>query len=246
MSSLGLGIAGAGLVYGVVNSQIQQHKANQIQKNLKDPVYNIPPEFEENRNIARQMAQIGLPQQQYNNQLNNINQNQAAAISTLGRSANPGSSVASIVRQGDNATNSLNAEDAQARNNNQRYAIQENAALGNQELAKQQSDVFDKYTRDFNEMQAYKGASQQGLNSAIGGAQQLGMTALNASYNNPSSTQTMGQKLGNPTLSATIPQQQNTFQQPGIPSLTPQYYGQGWGVNLPQSKQYGLPYNWAQ
>ena len=189
MSSIGLGIAGAGVAYGVVNGIIQNNKANKIQQGLKDPTYHIPGEFYQNREIARQMAQQGLPQQQLNNAQNGINQNSAAGLATLSRSANPGAGVASVTRQADNATNTLAAEDAQARENNQRYFIGQNTALGGQELAKQQNDVFDKYTRDFNQMQAYRGAGQDSINNAISGAQNLGMTALNnANKTTPTAT----------------------------------------------------------
>lgn len=182
----GLVIAGAGLAYSAYRGIKEDAKANAIQKNLKDPVYNIPPEFAQNRELARSMAQQGIPQQQYNNQVNAIAQNQAGAIAAQQNSANPGAGIAATVRAGNSATNTLNAEDAQARENNQRYFIQQNAAYGNQELQKQQNDVYDKYTRDFNQMQAYKGAANQNYNNAINGAQQLGMTYLNNQQ--PSST----------------------------------------------------------
>ncbi len=73
----------------------------------------------------------------------------------------------------------MDASDAAARDNNQRFFINQNAQVGNQQLAKQQNDVFDKYTRDFNQVQAYRGAAQDNFNNAVSGAQGLGMTVLN-------------------------------------------------------------------
>lgn len=229
-------IAGAGLLYGAYKGMKNDAKAAQIQKGLTDPVYHIPQEFEENRRIARNMAQIGIPQQQYNNQVNAINQNQATGISALNNSANPGSGVAATVRASNNATNTLNAEDAQARANNQRYFISQNAAMGNQELAKQQNDVYDKYTRDFNQMQAYKGAANQNYNNAINGAQNLGLTMVgNAQNGTTGMPQTMGQSLGAPQLSAprsagiipTTQQLQPNFGNSASPAH-PLYYGNNW------------------
>lgn len=185
-------IAGAGLLYSGIKGAVNDSKASAIQKNLKDPVFHIPDEFIQNRNLARQMAQIGLPQQQYNNQLNNINQNQAQGIAAINNSANPGAGIAATVRAGDNATNTLNAEDAQARANNQRYFISQNGVLGQQELAKQQNDVYDKYTRDFNQMQAYRGAANQNYNNAINGAQNLGLTYMNSQNGNDSTPAPQG------------------------------------------------------
>lgn len=168
-------LVGAGL--NVYNGLHQQSQANDIKKSLKDPIYNIPNEFYQNKAIAQQMAQVGLPQQQYNNAANQINQNQAGALAAY----QPGrGNLAAIVRQGDAATNNLNAEDATARGNNQRYSLQVNKDLANQELAKQQSDVFDKYTRNYNEAAALQGAGQQNVNSGINGIVSTGLTALNA------------------------------------------------------------------
>jgi hypothetical protein len=165
----------------------QEHEANEIQKGLKDPIYSIPPEFAENREIARQMAQQGLPQAVINQQTDRINQNQAGGIDAITKSGRPGG-VASVVRQGDQAGEALGAEDAQARNNNQRYFIDQNSKYAGQELAKQQSDVFDKYTRNFNQMQAYRGAGMQNVNSAVNDASQLGMLGIQYAMNNNKKT----------------------------------------------------------
>lgn len=181
MSSLGIGIGLAAVGTGLKAYQgfHQEHQANEIQKNLKDPIYHIQSEFYENREIARQMAQQGLPQAVINAQTNRINQNQAGAIDAISKTGNP-TGAAGIVRQGNAAGNTLAAEDAQARENNQRYFVDQNKAVAGQELNKQQSDVFDKYTRNYNEMQAYRGAGQQNVNSSINDVTQLGELGLNA------------------------------------------------------------------
>lgn len=169
--SVGVGVAGLGL--NVAKSISQSSKASEIERNNKRPDYVIPAEYEQNLKLAKQMALIGMPQQQYNNQLNNIQQNQAGAIGALSRSANPGAGLASIVRGGDNATNQLNAQDAMMRQDNQRYMIGQNAQLAQQKLAKQQYDKFDKYTENFNQAAALRGAANQNLQNGITGAAQM-------------------------------------------------------------------------
>lgn len=129
------------------------------------------------------MAQRGLPQAVINQQTDQNNQNQAGAIQAVSRSSNPGAGITSIVRQGDQSQEKLAAEDAQARDNNQRYFISENAQLGGQEIDKQQNDVFDKYTRNFNMMQADKGAGMQNVNTGVQDLTQLGGIALQYAYN---------------------------------------------------------------
>lgn len=123
--------------------------------------------------MAQQMAQTGIPQAQYNNQLNGINQNQAGAIGALSQSANPGAGLASIVRAGNSAVGNLNAQDATARAANQRFAIGQNGILGQQELAAQQYNKFDKYSENFNRSQALKSAANTDMQNAFDGASKL-------------------------------------------------------------------------
>jgi hypothetical protein len=145
------------------------------------------------------MARIGLPQQQYLNQQNAINRNQAGALTTLSRSANPSAGLASIVRAGNDANNALNAQDAAARQQNQRFAIQQNAILGDQALAKQQYDKFDKYTENFNRAASLRGAADQNLNNAFNSAGQLAGGLYQAGQINNTGL-TMGELHNNPVL----------------------------------------------
>lgn len=230
MSYIAAGVGVASLAYGVYNAESQKSKANKIQKGLHDPVYQIPQEFYQNREIARQMAQQGLPQSVINQQNDRINQNQAAAIEASSRSSNPGG-LAAVVRQGDDAGATLGAEDAQAKLNNQRFFIQMNKELGNQELDKQQSDVFDKYTREFNQAAALQGAGMQNENTVVQDAGQMAMTAY--AYRKPKSTLTTGAQApvaaagGVPeqywNIPGYFPNQQNPDVNLGFGTLAPGY-----------------------
>lgn len=162
-------IAGASAAYGIGKGISQNAQANKIDRNNVRPSYDIPQEYLKNVEMAKQMAQVGLPQQQYNNQLNSINQNQAAGLQVLNNSANPGANVAAIVRAGDNAANTLNAQDAAARQANQRFYIGQNGVLGQQKLAQQQYNKFDKYTEQFNKSAALRGASNQNIQNGVNG-----------------------------------------------------------------------------
>ncbi len=259
--AIGAGAAVLGTGLNLYKGLHQEHQANQIEKGLKDPVYNIPSEFYQNREIARQMAQTGLPQQQYNNQVNNIDQNQAGAIAAENNSANPGAAIASTLRASNAAKANLDASDAEARNNNQRYFLQENKDLAGQELAKQQSDVFDKYTRNFNMMQAYRGAGQQNVNNVVNGLTQVGLSGLNYAANNggsstpssPATQQTFGDVNGTQPLSATsvgmngnltpYTAPNTNFNPYGANGVNPaQPYGTGWTQFQPPAEQAFDPY----
>lgn len=205
----------------------QDSQANQIQKGLRQPQYAIPQEFFQNREIAKQLAQIGLPSAAYNNNLNQINSNQATALDAAQRTANPAAAIGNIVSGTNTATSNLNAEDAQARQNNQRLYMQANDAIAGQKLAQQQANVFDPYTQKYNEMQAYRGAGLQNINSAIGDIGSLGALGVqyglgntNPQWTNPTQGQppltATGVQGVNPTLNNSIPFPTN----PNVPQYT--------------------------
>lgn len=137
------------------------------------------------------MAQIGIPQQAYNNQVNAINQNQAGAVSALGNSANPGGGLAGIVRASNAASGNLNAQDALARNAGTRGVMQANNAIANQKLQSQQYNDFDKYSENFNRSQALKSASNADWQNVFNGAGALagGLAANNLGFGNAATQQ---------------------------------------------------------
>lgn len=212
---------GAGsALYGIGKGIAQSAQANKIDKNNPRPSYEIPQEYINNVNMARQMAEVGLPQQQYNNQLNNINQNQAAGLQALNNSANPGAGVVSAIRAADAATNTLNAQDAAARQANQRFYIGQNTALGQQKLAQQQYNRFDKYTEQFNKAAALRGAANQNVQNGVNA---LSTTATNLyGLNNDSGN---GTESAPKISAAPVPQSAITIPQQSYQSLLPSNTG---------------------
>lgn len=167
----GTAIVGTGIqAYKAIDENSQ---ANAINKSNVRPTYTIPQEYYQNLNIANQLAQQGIPQQQYNNQVNSINQNQAGGIAALNGSSNPGSGVASVVGQSNKANANLNAADSGQRLDNLRYAMQVRGQLAQQKLAQQQYNLFDKYTEQFNKAAALQGASNQNFQGAVSSASGL-------------------------------------------------------------------------
>lgn len=186
------GTAAAGALYQGYQSIKQNSEANDIDKSNQRPAYTIPSEFYENLNIANQLAQQGIPQQQYNNEVNAINQNQAAGISALNNSANPGSGITSVVRAGNQAISNLNGTDAAQRMDNLRYAMQVRGQLAQQKLAQQQYNLFDKYTEQFNKSAALRGASNQNLEGAVSSVSGLATGLAGQDNNNNGNDRTRG------------------------------------------------------
>lgn len=227
-------IAAGSALYGVGKGIAQGSQANKIDKNNPRPTYQIPQEYLDNVNMARQMAQVGLPQQQYNNQLNQIGTNQAGGIQALGRSANPGSGIASLVRASNDAGNTLNAQDAAARQANQRFYIGENGVLGQQKLAQQQYNKFDKYTEQFNKSAALRGAANQNIQNGINGASSAALGL--ASVSNGGSLGGMPEKTDQ-YGGYGAPQPRGDIPMLGVGAYQP-FQGVNWGVTSPYQNQY--------
>lgn len=153
-------------------------KGNRRAKNNNFPVEQVNPLLQKNVAIAENMARTGLPQEQYNNQLNNISRNQAGALMSFGRRAGNTGSLASIVRAGNDATNNLVSQDARARMNNERFAFGQRA-----QLAGEQNRVWDwnnrqRYIQNANSNAQQIGAGKQNVMNAFTGLSQLGQIAM--------------------------------------------------------------------
>lgn len=129
------------------------------------------------RNVAEaeNMARQGMPSQQYNDQLQSIQKNQAGGVRLLNRSTNPSAGVASLVRAGNEATGTLNANNAQQRIANQRFAIGQRGILANE-----QNRVWDwnKRQRYLQNAQAAAQTLNAGRQNLFGGLQSLAQIGM--------------------------------------------------------------------
>lgn len=176
---------------------IQSRKASKLLKGLQYPVETLPDEYAQNQRMAQNMASTGLPSEQYNLAMKNIQRQQVAAL----RSANDrrgGLAVIPGILQGTNdATLNLDAQNAAARMNNQR-----NLMTVNNQVASVKRDLYDKnirqkYLRDYAYAMGLKGMGNQnmfgGLDQMLGaGTSAAGSTFGNNYGYNPSYSQFAG------------------------------------------------------
>ena len=130
---LSAGIAAAPSLAKGVAGLIGIGKGNRMARENVRPVENVNANIAKNAAMAEQMAQVGLPQQQYNLAQQNLNRNLTSGIRTLGRSANPSAGVAGLLRASNDAALNLSAQDSQARMQNQRFAFGQRSQLANEE-----------------------------------------------------------------------------------------------------------------
>lgn len=235
---LAIGAAAAPSIVKGISGLFQSAKGKKLARNNPRPAYEIPKEFEQNLAIAENMGQVGLPQQQYNQAVQNFSRNQANALRAFGRSGNP-RGLAGIVRAGNDATLGLDVADANARLNNQRNTLGYRTMLGQQKLAQQ----------DWNKLQKYQENAQIAANLQNSGAQntfgglndlsQLGQLALMGQQmggQNTSNDPTFGGNFTkNPLLNRLlgINRQQYIGQMPGYAGVTPTTGGFKYPISLP-------------
>lgn len=170
-------IAAVPSVIQAVQGLFQGAKGRRLAKQNKRPTYEIPREFQQNLAIAENMGRVGLPQQEYNQAQQNFQRNQASALRQFNRMGNP-RGLAGIVRAGNDATLGLDVADAQARMSNQRNAMGYRSQIGQQQLAKQQWDKFQKYGENADAASALMGTGRQNVMGALSNLSRVGQMAM--------------------------------------------------------------------
>lgn len=143
------GIAG-GLISGI-GGLFQKNKGSDILKNNPRPQMAIPQEALANQAAARQMANEGLPSEQYQQGIKNIQRNQVAALANAQDRRLGGALVGGIQQRSNDATGNLDVASAEARRQNQM-----NLQNVNNNVADWRNRVWDYNQRQkYNEMHSY-------------------------------------------------------------------------------------------
>lgn len=141
----------------------QNIKGNKLLKKLVDPTMVVPSAIRENKKQAELDAATGLPQEQYNKAMKNIQRNQLAKLSA-GSDRNSGLSlISSLADIESDAVGQLDAADAAARTANKRNLQSVNNTFGNWQHQVWKTNVKDKYDRDYNYAMSLKGMGGQNI-----------------------------------------------------------------------------------
>lgn len=160
-------VAAAGLVIGagsaIYSGLSQRKQAKALAANNPYPTQTVPQADLDNQQLAKQMANQGLPAQQYANAMTNIQRTQQSAMRN-GYDRRGGLGLIGQIQQNSNdATAKLDAANAAARIQNQRQL------LGvNRQVAGAQQDAFNwnsknKYLQNYNYSQQLQGAGNANL-----------------------------------------------------------------------------------
>lgn len=179
--------AGIGAGTGI----FQTIKARQLEKKNPFTPRTVNPLLAQNQAQAQNQALVGMPQQQYNNAINQQQQNLASILASASRTGR-NIPLQSLLRQSNQATQSLNAMDAQARQQNRGIAMQQNQVLANEQQNVRSWNVEQPYLRNMQRVADMRsagmsnifGALSLGANAAMMGGQGGGAQAASAGSSN--------------------------------------------------------------
>lgn len=168
-------IAG-GLISGVTG-YFQKRKAKKLlQAAGEQPIYNIPQEILKNQKQAELNAQEGMPSQQYNNAMKNIQRAQTNALSSSLDRRSALMALPRLQQQATDAYGNLDAQDAQMRRQNQQTLYNVGNTTAQYRDKAWNTNELQPWQRKYNYGMQLLGAGNQnftgGLEKLVGGAAQ--------------------------------------------------------------------------
>lgn len=173
---IGQGVANAaGGLIGIGTGLFQKKKANRMLGQIGDqPIQSIPEEILRNQKQAELNAQQGLPSQQYNNAMKNIQRSQANAIAGSLDRRSALMALPKIQRQTNDAYGNLDAQDAMTQRQNQNALYSLSNVTGQYKNQAFQNNQLNPWMRKYNYSMGLLGAGNQnfmsGLDKLVGGA----------------------------------------------------------------------------
>lgn len=163
MTWVAAAVASAGATVGAV----QYFKGKADQKRNKRPTYEIPDEVKQNLSLSQQMALQGIPEEQRQNYIDNIQRTSATSLRNLG-SRNAGlAGVAQVQQNQNNAYQNLFTMDAQARQANQKGVLDQNQNLANYRDQAFQVNRINPYYENTAKNEALMGAGLQNISKGM-------------------------------------------------------------------------------
>lgn len=192
-SGQGIANIAGGLLSGVTGF-FQRKKAKKELAKLQRPEYLIPNEVLQNQKMAQLSASEGLPSQQYNNAMKNIQRSQTNALSGAIDRRSALMALPKLQQQANDAYGKLDVADANARMSNQRQLYDINSQVAGYRDKAFNINKLQPYQEDKNYYMNLLGSGNQNLVGGIdrvasgaglllgGGGSKKGRTKSNANY----------------------------------------------------------------
>ncbi len=183
--------AGAGALISGITGLFQKKKAKKLLADNPYPTEVVPEGIQQNQQMAQNMANEGLPSQQYQQGLKNIERSQNAALAAATDRRSGVANIGAIQEQSNNATGNLDVANSQARLQNQQRLMGANTASANWQDKTWQWNSARKYMQNYQYAMGLIGAGNQnilgGLDRLVGAGTSL-IGGMGGKRNNTSST----------------------------------------------------------
>jgi len=170
MSFIAAGVSLGTAAISTVVGLSEKAKAKRLAEQNVRPNKPISPEMQENVQLAKGLANQGMPAQQYTQAKQNIQQNQAATLNAAMAKKGGAANVGAIQAQTNQALSGLDTQSAAMRVQNVQNLMHQNQALaGEKEKAWQWNSAM-KYEENAAAIRALNTAGNANINQAIGQA----------------------------------------------------------------------------
>lgn len=228
----GLAQAGIGIAQGI-GGMIQAKKARNELEGLEQPFYKIQEELFQNRNLAAQQAQMGVPQATMDYITSETQRGLGSSVSALRQTGGSANNVSDLFAQYQRGIQQNAAMDAQQRVANLGGFLKENQELAGQKTMQWAINEFQPFQ---NKVQALQGRIAQGnqmigggLSNVLGGAASYGTATQNSDL--IAQLKALGQKGGavanatSQTIGGATPSPSNYQGGTGFQNTVAQYAG---------------------
>jgi hypothetical protein len=172
---------GAGLgLFGLFHGNRQYKKGLSMFENTPFPEYDIPQEVSANQAIAARLAMSGLPDEQIQAAMNNIQRNQTFGLNALQSRGGTVGAVNSLVGTSNTAELNLEGQDAAAREANQRQLMEANSMMAQYRDKAYQVNKLQRYLMRMGMASSLMQMGNQGFNQ---GLNQIGISLAGAGQN---------------------------------------------------------------
>lgn len=156
--------AGAGTMLFGLHQYLEGKK---IAKGNNRPTYEIPPEIAQNLSQAQQQALQGLPEEQKQQYISNLQRSSAYGLSQLGSRKAGLSGIAAINQNQNDAYGNLLAQDSAARMQNQQQLYGQRQNMADYKTQAFQFNKVDPYYETLARSEALKGAGIQNIGNSF-------------------------------------------------------------------------------
>jgi hypothetical protein len=175
---IGAGIMAAAGAAKSIHGASQAAKGRRLAAGNARPDYNVQQEYFDNQGLAENMAQSGLSEEALNYYTTNAQRGLSVSIDGLLQSGGGANSIAGAIDNYNRSLSQVAAADAEMKNNNLRYLVEQNKALAGQKTMKWSLNEYEPYK---DKAAAATAMQKTGTENIFNGVSQIGAAGVAAS-----------------------------------------------------------------